>query len=111
MSKARPLELHEYASIFPEMTPGEFANLKASIEAYGQLEPIWIHEGKVVDGKCRLRACRELGIKPKTRKWDGKGSLVAFVVSMNLNRRHLTKGQLAMCHVIGEGMMERLERV
>ena len=41
----------------------------------------------------RWKACQELGIEPKLKEWDGKGSLVSFVVSLNLKRRHLTPSQ------------------
>jgi len=36
-----------------------------------------------------------LGIEPHYREWDGSGSLVSFVVSLNLHRRHLTSSQRA----------------
>ena len=42
----------------------------------------------------RYQACRELGIEPKFQEWDGQGSLVAFVISLNQHRRHLARLRL-----------------
>lgn len=84
---------HEVCLIFPPMTAEEFLDLKADIEANGLRDPITRHEGQVVDGRQRLMACRELGVKPDFVEWDGIGSLAAFVASKNLRRRHLTFGQ------------------
>lgn len=88
---------HEVADIFPLMTGEEFDALKADIAVNGQREPIWLHpDGSIIDGRNRHRACIDLGIAPHFRTWDGNGSLVAFVVSLNLHRRHLTSGQKAI---------------
>ena len=38
----------------------------------------------------------QLGLEPRFQEWDGNGSLVAYVVSMNKQRRHLTSSQLAV---------------
>ena len=85
---------HEVADIFPLMTGEEFDALKADISVNGQREPIWLHpDGSIIDGRNRHRACIDLDIAPHFRTWDGNGSLVAFVVSLNLHRRHLTSGQ------------------
>jgi hypothetical protein len=46
--------------------------------------------------RSRARACRELGLDLRLRDWDGHGSLVAFVVSLNLHRRHLSESQRAL---------------
>jgi len=43
-----------------------------------------------------FNACQKLGINPTYRKWNGKGSLVSFVVSLNLHRRHMNESQRAM---------------
>ncbi len=50
----------------------------------------------VVCVRNRFNACKALEIKPTFREWDGKGSLVSFVVSLNLHRRHLDDNQRAM---------------
>lgn len=92
----RELAEHAVASLFPPMTDDEFAALKADIEANGLREPIWTHEGRIIDGRHRYRACCELGVTPITRTWDGRGSLTSFVVSLNLHRRSLTSSQRAM---------------
>lgn len=44
----------------------------------------------------RLRACKELGLTPRTREWEGHGSPLEFVISANLRRRHLKENQRAM---------------
>jgi len=87
-------EIHPIANIFPAMADAEFQALKADIEQYGQREPIWLFEGKVIDGRHRLRACVELGKSPRTEVYDGFDA-TAFVVSLNLHRRHLSASQLA----------------
>lgn len=90
------MEYHEVANLFPLMQGEEYEQLKADIAANGLLEPIWTHQGKIIDGRNRYRACVELGVSPAFRQWDGNGSLVAFVVSLNLKRRHLTSSQKAV---------------
>lgn len=90
-------QFHEVANIFPLMQGDEFDALKADIAKNGQREPIWLHtDGSIIDGRNRYRACMDLDIQPVFRTWDGNGSLVAFVVSLNLHRRHLTSGQRAV---------------
>lgn len=72
----------------------EYEELKADIKANGLIEPIWLHpDESIIDGRNRHRACLEVGIEPKFRTWKEQDSLVAFVVSMNLHRRHLTYDQ------------------
>lgn len=91
-------QYHEVANLFPLMQGEEYEGLKADIKANGLLEPVWLHPDNhtIVDGRNRHRACVDLDIAPKFRYWDGKGSLVSFVVSLNLKRRHLNESQRAM---------------
>ncbi len=100
-------EFHEAANIFPMMAVEEFAALKQDIAENGMREAIWLHpDGRIIDGRNRYRACEELGIAPVYRTWDGRGSLVSFVVSLNLHRRHLTSGQRAAVAVEMLPMLE-----
>lgn len=89
------MQYHEVANLFPLLQGDEYERLKGDIDEHGQLEPIWTYEGQIIDGRNRYRACMDLGLIPQTKEWNGDGSLVAFVVSLNLHRRHLTSSQRA----------------
>ena len=90
-------EYHEVANIFPMMGESEFSEMKADIANNGLKLPIWLHEGKIVDGRNRYKACLEIGGHvERFEEWDKKGSLVEFVVSLDTKRRHLTPSQLAI---------------
>jgi N6-adenosine-specific RNA methylase IME4 len=89
-------EYHEVANLFPLLEGEEYSALVEDIRKHGQREPIWIHDSKIIDGRNRYRACCDLSIEPYTRRWDGSGSLVEFVISLNLHRRHLTASQKAI---------------
>jgi hypothetical protein len=79
------------------MSETEYPALRASIEELGRLEePITLYEGMVLDGRNRLRACRELGITPAVTEWAGQGSPERYVISKNISRRHLTESQRAL---------------
>ena len=91
------LDFHPVANIFPLMTGAEYDALVSDIAEHGQREAIWLHtDGRIIDGRNRYRACCDLGLVPECKTWDGSGSLIAFVVSLNLHRRHLTSSQRAV---------------
>jgi N6-adenosine-specific RNA methylase IME4 len=91
----RKYEFHEAASVFSLLEGVEFAALLEDIKQYGVIEPVWLYQGRVLDGRKRVRACEQLGIEPPTRMWTGDGSPLAFVVSENLKRRHLSESERA----------------
>lgn len=88
------MEDHPLASIFPMMGDEELAELSESIRSNGQLQPIVLHEGKILDGRNRHRACLMAGVTPTFVDYPGTDAL-EFVVANNLNRRHLSPSQLA----------------
>ena len=90
---------------FPEMSPDEFGALVADIRENGLLEPIWLcGDGRIIDGRNRYRACQEADVEPEYRTYTGDGSLVSFVVGLNIRRRHLTQSQKATLAVALEPM-------
>ena len=91
------LQIDACAEAFPSMQVDEFEALKASIARNGVLEPILVWQGRVMDGRHRLNACKALGIAPMVQVLDGtyeKAKSEAF--STNINRRHLGIGQRAI---------------
>ena len=89
------MKFHPAANIFPLLEGAEFDALVEDIREYGQLESIWIHNRKALDGRNRYRACEKLGLDCDVQEWEGDDPL-AFVISLNLKRRHLNESQRAM---------------
>ena len=79
------------------MGAAELAELAENIGIHGQALPIIVHDGMILDGRNRWRACEMAGITPRTAAWDGVwGSPTLYVLSINLHRRHLSESQRAM---------------
>jgi len=57
------LKLHEITNLHPVQTEEEYMAMKHSIEEQGQLVPVYTYRGKVVDGRHRVKAMKELGLK------------------------------------------------
>jgi ParB-like chromosome segregation protein Spo0J len=92
------VEIHAAANIVPLLDGADYEALKADIHQNGQQIPITIWKGEVLDGRNRLRVCKELGIPPKVVELTSLpgNSPTMYVLSANLLRRHLKPTQLAM---------------
>lgn len=90
------MEIHPAAELFPMMSETEFQAMKEDIRLHGQNDDVLIWDGKLLDGRNRLRACTELGIEPGWSELPSTIDPVAWVLSHNLHRRHLTTAQRAM---------------
>jgi ParB-like chromosome segregation protein Spo0J len=91
-----PMPFHSAAGVFPMMSGEDYDKLVVDIKVHGQLEPIVLLDDKVLDGRNRERACRQLGIEPRYQEYDGDQDPGAYVWSKNAARRHLTVGQRAV---------------
>lgn len=89
------LPVHPAADVFPMLSDEELDELTADIKANGLLHPLVVNDGHLVDGRNRREACRRAGIEPQVVDLNGLDP-VRYIVSANINRRNLTKGQRAM---------------
>lgn len=92
------MEVHEYANLFPMMSDDELRGLADDIRENGQHQPILkTEDGRILDGRNRLRACEIAGVQPDFKVWKGSDDeALRFVLSLNLTRRHLDESQRAM---------------
>lgn len=93
------IEAHPDAAIFPMMSADELADLAADIKTNGQRFPIVIgkYEDRevIIDGRNRYEACEIAGVEPKFQQLNGHDPK-AFILSVNVNRRHLSSMQRAV---------------
>ena len=90
------MERHSY-NIFPEMNAEDYSRLLLDIKVngYDKSQPIYLFEGKILDGWNRQKACRELDIEPEYKEFTGeKFEAIQFVMRTN-KRRNLTSSQWA----------------
>lgn len=87
--------LHPLCETLPDMPADQFSRLVEDIRANGLRHPIVLFEGKILDGRHRYRACTDAGVDPRYEQYTGQDAL-AFVLSENLARRHLSESQRAM---------------
>ena len=90
-TNVRTMQPHPLADLMPAMSSEELTALTADIKQHGVHEPVVIFEGKILDGRHRLKACDRIGIDPPSRVFEGTTEEAkAFVLSANVHRRHLT---------------------
>ena len=97
-------KVHPSTDVFPMMTAEELAELGADIKANRLQEQIKFYQDGdakvVIDGRNRLEAMEQVGIDPSSDSFKeidtGNGfDLAAYIISLNIHRRHLTKTQQA----------------
>ena len=58
------LEPHPLAAIFPEIPSEELNQLARDIKERGQMDPIILYQGQILDGRNRYKACQLAGLRP-----------------------------------------------
>ncbi|MFB4280788.1 ParB/RepB/Spo0J family partition protein [Nonomuraea sp. MTCD27] len=88
--------VHPVADLFPMLAADELKELAADIKARGLLQPIVLDvTGRILDGRNRYAACKLAGIEPSFVSYEGDDP-DGYALAVNIARRHLTKGQIAM---------------
>lgn len=101
-------EQHPYGLIYPEMDAAEFETLCLDIKENGFVNPVvMLYEGKILDGWHRYQAALTLDRVDELtfKEFDGESPL-AYIVSLNSHRRHLTPSQRAVIAVKHTEMLE-----
>lgn len=89
--------IHPYAELFPMHDDGGLDELCEDIKINGLHDDITLFNDMVLDGRGRQLACEKTGTEPRYSAFVGDDSAaLAFVISKNLKRRHLTESQRAM---------------
>lgn len=99
-------ETHPAADLFPLIEGQALDSLAEDIREHGQQVPAVLHEGKILDGRNRVLACKRAGVEPRTVDWKPHGSPTAWVLSVNLHRRHLNESQRSMVSARAKPLFE-----
>ncbi|WP_165073285.1 ParB N-terminal domain-containing protein [Paludisphaera rhizosphaerae] len=91
------LEPHALSLRYPGMGDAAYKDLLESVQSVGAKEDIVLFEGKILDGRHRYKAYREVGVPFNVREWTPEewGDPLKFVKAKNQARRDLTVGQRA----------------
>jgi hypothetical protein len=81
---------HPAAAVWPMLDEPDLRRLAEDIRSNGLRHPIVLDtDGRVLDGRNRLAACRIAGVEPTFETYEGDDP-VGYVLSANNQRRHLT---------------------
>lgn len=88
-------EIHPAAALFPMIGDADLDQMAADIRDRGLVHPlVMTPDGQLLDGRNRLEACARAGVAPRWIVYDGDDA-VRFVMSVNLERRHLNEDERA----------------
>lgn len=83
-------EEHPAAAVWPMLPEADLRRLADDIASNGLMHPIVLDdEGRVLDGRNRLAACRLVDVEPEYETYDGDDP-EGYVLSSNNERRHLS---------------------
>lgn len=87
------MEAHPAANIFPMMDDVRLQELADDIKANGLRVPIQVLDGKVIDGRNRMKACEIAEVQPRFEHIDAGSNPWQLAWALNGQRRDLTTDQ------------------
>lgn len=111
--KATAYAAHPAADLYPMLPEDELRELAEDIKRHGQRHAVIVLGDLILDGRNRALACDLAGVEPRFEQYEGPtdtASLLAYVRSLNLSRRHLTTSQRALIAARAIGMYEDAAR-
>lgn len=97
MGRIGNYETHPAADCFPMHDVQRLYELAEDIRRNGLIDPIVLHDGKILDGRNRLQACIDSATAPRFEDFDGDP--IGYVRSKNAMRRDLADDQRRACLV------------
>jgi hypothetical protein len=102
------MKSHPYADLFPMMSEVELEALVQDISRVGLRSPILRYQKMILDGRNRLAACKKANVEPRFEDFEGTDEeALALVISLNMERRHLTGAQKAIVAAKRWGLEEK----
>lgn len=89
-------EIDDEANNYPMLSEEEHKRLVEDIKTNGQLQPVVIFENKIMDGRNRVKAIKELELSLKAIEASTYEDALKLAMSNNDKRRHMNKSQFAM---------------
>jgi hypothetical protein len=89
-------KVNAFALLFPSVKGKRFDDLVSDIKKHGLINPIVKHEGEILDGRNRLRACAVAHVTPRFVEFSSLGlkcTPAEYIWSANIERRQLTADQ------------------
>ena len=91
--------VYSVARLFPLIEGAEFTRLVEDVRTHGVREPILVtgpDASVILDGRNRFRAAKAAGVVPDFKVVPADADRVAVIVSANVCRRNIKKGQVAV---------------
>ena len=88
---------HPAAALFPMLPDDQLNELGHDIAKNGLQQSIITWKGQIVDGRNRFEACKRMNLQCQLEEAEFRSEeeVVAYIISTNLRRRHLTPSAVA----------------